>query len=148
MTCTETTCVRCFAKDSVSAPITWCSADSLSPGEQARGVTRAPLGAGVNALYLVLDEPTNHLDLPAIEQLERALGAFAGTHTLVTHDRQLLDAVTLARRIGNSPTDFVTGRSSAWRRSTIAAAVATFNESTDARIGMRTCMSAASSHAG
>jgi len=47
----------------------------------------------------VLDEPTNHLDLPAIEQLEQALGAFAGTLLLVTHDRQLLDAVTLTRRI-------------------------------------------------
>ena len=42
---------------------------------------------------LVLDEPTNHLDLPAIEQLEVALDAFAGTVLLVTHDRALLDNV-------------------------------------------------------
>ena len=35
------------------------------------------MAAGVNCL--VLDEPTNHLDLDAIEQLETALEAFAGT---------------------------------------------------------------------
>ena len=48
---------------------------------------------------LVLDEPTNHLDLPAIEQLEVALEAFAGTVLMVTHDRALLDNVRLTRRI-------------------------------------------------
>ena len=47
----------------------------------------------------MLDEPTNHLDLPAIEQLESALDNYAGTLLLVTHDRALLDAVTLTRRI-------------------------------------------------
>ena len=52
---------------------------------------------GVNCL--VLDEPTNHLDLPAIEQLESALGAFDGTLLLVTHDRRLLEAVELDRTI-------------------------------------------------
>ena len=45
----------------------------------------------------MLDEPTNHLDLPAIEQLEQALEAYAGTLLLVTHDRRLLDAVRLDR---------------------------------------------------
>jgi ATPase subunit of ABC transporter with duplicated ATPase domains len=47
----------------------------------------------------VLDEPTNHLDLPAIEQLESALDSYAGTLLLVTHDRALLDAVSMTRRI-------------------------------------------------
>jgi ATPase subunit of ABC transporter with duplicated ATPase domains len=47
---------------------------------------------------LVLDEPTNHLDLPAIEQLEEALGEYGGTLLLVTHDRRLLDAVPTDRR--------------------------------------------------
>ena len=60
-------------------------------------VARAASARGVNCL--VLDEPTNHLDLPAIEQLEQALDGFAGTVLLVTHDRALLDAVTLTRRI-------------------------------------------------
>ena len=47
----------------------------------------------------MLDEPTNHLDLPAIEQLETALGAFDGTLLLVTHDRRLLDAVRIDRTV-------------------------------------------------
>jgi ATPase subunit of ABC transporter with duplicated ATPase domains len=51
------------------------------------------------ANLLVLDEPTNHLDLPAIEQLEQALGTFAGTVLLVSHDRELLDRVHITRTI-------------------------------------------------
>jgi ATPase subunit of ABC transporter with duplicated ATPase domains len=47
----------------------------------------------------VLDEPTNHLDLAAIEQLEQALDAFAGSVLLVTHDRALLETVRLTRSI-------------------------------------------------
>jgi len=72
-------------------------ADSLSPGERTRA-SLALLGArGVNCL--VLDEPTNHLDLPAIEQLESALDNYVGTLLLVTHDRALLDALSMTRRI-------------------------------------------------
>lgn len=48
---------------------------------------------------LVLDEPTNHLDLPAIEQLEAALASYTGTLLLVTHDRRMLDTVSVNRRI-------------------------------------------------
>ena len=51
------------------------------------------------ANLMVLDEPTNHLDLPAIEQLEQALDAFAGTVLLVTHDRALLERVHVTRTI-------------------------------------------------
>ncbi len=72
-------------------------ADSLSPGERTRA-SLALLGAkGVNCL--VLDEPTNHLDLPAIEQLESALENYTGTLLLVTHDRALLEAISVTRRI-------------------------------------------------
>ena len=46
---------------------------------------------------LLLDEPTNHLDLPAIEQLESALGSFTGTLVLVSHDRRMLESVELTR---------------------------------------------------
>jgi ATPase subunit of ABC transporter with duplicated ATPase domains len=59
------------------------------------------MAQGVNCL--VLDEPTNHLDLPAIEQLEQALGSWDGTLLLVTHDRALLDAVELDRTIELPP---------------------------------------------
>ncbi|MFP5320648.1 MAG: ABC-F family ATP-binding cassette domain-containing protein [Acidimicrobiia bacterium] len=69
----------------------------LSPGERTRAVLAAFALTGVN--LLVLDEPTNHLDLPAIEQLEQALDGYPGTLLLVTHDRQLLESVTLTRRI-------------------------------------------------
>jgi ATPase subunit of ABC transporter with duplicated ATPase domains len=55
------------------------------------------MARGVNCL--VLDEPTNHLDLPAIEQLEQALDSYDGTLLLVTHDRQLLDAIKIDRTI-------------------------------------------------
>jgi ATPase subunit of ABC transporter with duplicated ATPase domains len=70
-------------------------AASLSPGERTRASLALLQAVGVN--LLVLDEPTNHLDLPAIEQLEAALEAYAGTLLLVTHDRRLLDAVRLDR---------------------------------------------------
>ncbi|HEY4331048.1 MAG TPA: ATP-binding cassette domain-containing protein, partial [Ilumatobacteraceae bacterium] len=70
---------------------------SLSPGERTRTVLALLMATGTNCL--VLDEPTNHLDLPAIEQLEIALDAFAGTVLLVTHDRTLLGNVRLTRSI-------------------------------------------------
>jgi ATPase subunit of ABC transporter with duplicated ATPase domains len=76
--------------DHVSRP-----AGSLSPGERTRASLALLQAVGVN--LLVLDEPTNHLDLPAIEQLEAAVEAYAGTLLLVTHDRRLLDAVRLDR---------------------------------------------------
>ncbi|WP_055698943.1 ribosomal protection-like ABC-F family protein [Streptomyces silaceus] len=70
---------------------------TLSPGERTRAALALLQGRGVN--LLVLDEPTNHLDLPAIEQLESALDTYDGTLLLVSHDRRLLDAVRLTRRL-------------------------------------------------
>jgi ATPase subunit of ABC transporter with duplicated ATPase domains len=72
-------------------------ASSLSPGERTRGALALLQARGVN--LLVLDEPTNHLDLPAIEQLEGALETYPGTFLLVTHDRRMLEAVAVTRRI-------------------------------------------------
>jgi ATPase subunit of ABC transporter with duplicated ATPase domains len=72
-------------------------ARSLSPGERTRAELAGFQARGVN--LLVLDEPTNHLDLPAIEQLEEALAGYTGTLVVVTHDRQLLDAVDLSRTV-------------------------------------------------
>jgi ATP-binding cassette subfamily F protein 3 len=42
---------------------------------------------------LLLDEPTNHLDLDAVLWLEDWLRAFPGAVILITHDREVLDAV-------------------------------------------------------
>jgi ATPase subunit of ABC transporter with duplicated ATPase domains len=78
--------------DAVARP-----ARALSPGERTRASLALLMASGAN--WLVLDEPTNHLDLPAIEQLETALDAYDGTLLLVTHDRQLLEAVELDRTI-------------------------------------------------
>jgi ATPase subunit of ABC transporter with duplicated ATPase domains len=89
-------------------------AGSLSPGER----TRAELAvqAARRANCLVLDEPTNHLDLPAVEELERALAAYAGTLLLVTHDRRFLETVGVTRVFELSPRGPVRGRPKARRR--------------------------------
>ena len=89
-------------------------AGSLSPGERTRAelAVQAARGAGC----LVLDEPTNHLDLPAVEELERALGAYDGTLILVTHDRRFLEQVGVTRIVELSPTAPVRGRPRAPRR--------------------------------
>ena len=81
-----------LAADHVARP-----ASSLSPGERTRGTLAVLQARGVNCL--VLDEPTNHLDLRAIEQLEQAVEAYDGTLLLVTHDRRLLDAITVTRTL-------------------------------------------------
>jgi ATPase subunit of ABC transporter with duplicated ATPase domains len=72
-------------------------ASELSPGERTRAQLALFQARGVN--LLVLDEPTNHLDLPAIEQLEAALARYEGTLILVTHDRQMLENVTVTRHV-------------------------------------------------
>ncbi|WP_018635678.1 ABC-F family ATP-binding cassette domain-containing protein [Parafrankia elaeagni] len=86
-----------FAKFGLGADQMTRPAASLSPGERTRAALALLQGAGVNCL--VLDEPTNHLDLPAIEQLEQAVEGFEGTLLLVTHDRRLLEAVRVTRRL-------------------------------------------------
>ena len=91
------TSARCW-RSSASGPRTCCGPPgTLSPGERTRAALALLQARGVN--LLVLDEPTNHLDLPAIEQLESALASYPGTLLLVTHDRRMLDAVTVNRRL-------------------------------------------------
>jgi ATPase subunit of ABC transporter with duplicated ATPase domains len=70
---------------------------TLSPGERTRAYLAALQARGVN--LIVLDEPSNHLDLDAIEQLEQALGSYAGTVVVVSHDRRFLDEFAPTRQI-------------------------------------------------
>jgi ATPase subunit of ABC transporter with duplicated ATPase domains len=86
-----------LAKFGLKAAHVLRSAATLSPGERTRAALALLQARGVN--LLVLDEPTNHLDLPAIEQLEAALDNYPGTLLLVTHDRRMLDAVQVTRRL-------------------------------------------------
>lgn len=86
-----------LAKFGLQADHTQRPSASLSPGERTRAGLALLQAVGVNCL--VLDEPTNHLDVPAIEQLEQALGSYAGTLLLVSHDRRLLEAVRITRTV-------------------------------------------------
>ena len=56
----------------------------LSGGQKARFQLISMLAAEPD--LLILDEPTNHLDLPSIEELETALGKYAGAVLYVSHD--------------------------------------------------------------
>ena len=68
---------------------------TLSGGEArrvalARALLRTPD-------LLLLDEPTNHLDADTIEWLQAFLDGYRGAVVLVTHDRYLLNCITLDR---------------------------------------------------
>lgn len=57
---------------------------NLSGGQKARFQLITMLAN--DPQLLILDEPTNHLDLPSIEELETALGKYAGAVIYVSHD--------------------------------------------------------------
>lgn len=85
-----------LAKFGLRADQVTSTVGSLSPGERTRAAMALLQARGVN--LLVLDEPTNHLDLPAIEQLEEALASYEGALLLVSHDRRMLDTLSLDQR--------------------------------------------------
>lgn len=61
----------------------------LSGGQKARFQLISMLAN--DPQVLILDEPTNHLDLPSIEELETALGKYAGAIIYVSHDNYFRD---------------------------------------------------------
>ena len=65
--------------------------DELSCGEQKKLQVATTLWQRPDVL--VLDEPTNHIDHEAREQLTCAPRRFNGIGILVSHDRELLDAL-------------------------------------------------------
>ncbi|MFT3838305.1 MAG: ATP-binding cassette domain-containing protein [Myxococcaceae bacterium] len=67
---------------------------TLSPGERKRWQVGAALHREPEVL--LLDEPTNHLDANGRALLMRSLEHFEGVGVIVSHDRELLDALTTA----------------------------------------------------
>jgi len=64
---------------------------ALSGGERGRLHLAKTLLAGANVL--LLDEPSNDLDVETLRSLEDALGEFAGTVLVISHDRWFLDRI-------------------------------------------------------
>jgi ATPase subunit of ABC transporter with duplicated ATPase domains len=65
--------------------------EQLSEGERKR--LQVAVALWQNPLVLALDEPTNHVDAECRERLLAALAAYEGVGLLVSHDRELLDAL-------------------------------------------------------
>jgi sulfate-transporting ATPase len=64
---------------------------ALSGGERGRLHLAATLLKGGNVL--LLDEPSNDLDVETLRALEDALGEFAGSVLVISHDRWFLDRI-------------------------------------------------------
>jgi ATPase subunit of ABC transporter with duplicated ATPase domains len=67
----------------------------LSPGQRARALLASLVAKGTN--LILLDEPTNHLDIPASEELQQALADYHGTLLVISHDRELINALNPKR---------------------------------------------------
>jgi len=65
--------------------------DTLSHGERKRAQIGCALWS--NPAVLAIDEPTNHIDAHARDLLVAALQRYRGVGLIVSHDRELLDAL-------------------------------------------------------
>jgi len=73
--------------------------ETLSGGERLRAALACVMTGTRPPQLMVLDEPTNHLDLDAIEAVEAALAAWDGALVVVSHDRDFLEAIGIAREV-------------------------------------------------
>lgn len=81
---------------------------TLSPGERKRWQIGAALQAQPDVL--LLDEPTNHLDTEARDILRSALVDYRGCGVVVSHDRKLLNELTVRTlRLHNGAVDLWNG---------------------------------------
>ena len=67
------------------------SNENLSSGEKRKQQINRSFQS--NSAIILADEPSSHLDIKAREYLEKQLEKFKGTLLMISHDRQLLDAV-------------------------------------------------------
>lgn len=65
--------------------------DMLSSGQQKR--LQVAVALWENPDVLVMDEPTNHVDVLTRRAILRALAGYRGVGLLISHDRELLDAL-------------------------------------------------------
>jgi ATPase subunit of ABC transporter with duplicated ATPase domains len=72
---------------------------ALSGGERLRAALACLLAGDAPPQLLVLDEPTNHLDLESIAAVEAALRGYGGALLVVSHDRDVLEAVGVEREV-------------------------------------------------
>lgn len=81
---------------------------TLSPGERRRWQLATALAAEPD--ILCVDEPTNHLDAEAERHLVDELARFEGVGVLVSHDRALLDRLTVSTlRVGGASVEHRAG---------------------------------------
>lgn len=91
----ESNARRILARFGFSADDIRIKAQDLSPGERSRLILSTLMAREVNCL--ILDEPTNHLDPEALDRLEEALKNFTGTIVMVSHDRYLIDQISITK---------------------------------------------------
>ena len=65
--------------------------DTLSGGQQKR--LQVAVALWENPDVLIMDEPTNHVDVLTRRAILRALAGYRGVGLLISHDRELLDAL-------------------------------------------------------
>jgi ATPase subunit of ABC transporter with duplicated ATPase domains len=72
---------------------------SLSPGERVRAALICLFQQTPQIELLVLDEPSWALDFVGLAALEKALRSWPGGLVVVSHDRELLDAIGIDRQL-------------------------------------------------